>query len=49
MIEKNITETLKQLENIDAFSDVTLACDDGQQFNAHKIIVRNILQQVKTF
>jgi hypothetical protein len=52
--QTNITETFKQFGKTDTFSDVTLACDDGQLFNAHKIVLsagskffRNILERTK--
>jgi len=35
----NIATTFGSLRNDDDFADVTLACEDGQQLNAHKVIL----------
>ena len=35
----NLSQTFKDLRSNSDFSDVTLACTDGQQFNAHKVVL----------
>jgi hypothetical protein len=37
--QKNMKDTFTQLRSDDYFSDVTLACEDGQHIKAHKIIL----------
>ena len=37
--QDNINATFGKLRNDQEFSDVTLACEDGQQVEAHKVIV----------
>ena len=53
--QENVNTMFESLRQQKDFSDVTLACDDGQQFKAHKIllatlspIVRNIFKADKT-
>ena len=36
---ENITTSFDWLRNDTDFSDVTLACEDGEQFEAHKVIL----------
>jgi len=50
--ERNISSAFKELRNDKDFFDVTLACDDDQQIQAHKVIIaacspffRNILRR----
>ena len=52
--QANIKESFRQLREQNEFIDVTLACDDYQQFDAHKVILsagsqffRNLLQRIK--
>ena len=37
--QKNVSEALSTLRSDTYFVDVTLACEDGQQFGAHKIML----------
>ena len=37
--QKNISTTFETLRNDNAFSDVTLSCEDGQDIEAHKVIL----------
>ena len=37
--QENVNAAFKSLREDDAFSDVTLACEDGQQVEAHKVIL----------
>ena len=37
--QENITTSFDGLRNDTDFSDVTLACEDGEQFEAHKVIL----------
>ena len=37
--QQNITTAFGTLKYEPDFSDVTLACEDGQQFEAHRIII----------
>ena len=37
--KENITSSFKELREDKEFSDVTLACEDGQQIEAHKIVL----------
>ena len=37
--EKNITSSFKELKDDTEFTDVTLACEDGQQIEAHKVVL----------
>ena len=52
--QANISSTFRDLRKDGEFSDVTLACEDGQQVKAHKVILaasspffKNILQKNK--
>ena len=37
--QENISTAFANLRGKNDFSDVTLACEDGQQFEAHKVIL----------
>ena len=37
--QKNITQSFEILKSDTDFTDVTLACEDGQQIEAHKVIL----------
>ena len=37
--QENVNEAFGSLRGDKDFSDVTLACEDGQQFEAHKVIL----------
>ena len=37
--EDNIITSFQKLRNINDFSDVTLACEDGKQLEAHKVVL----------
>ena len=37
--ESNISTSFRELREDKDFSDVTLACEDGEQFDAHKVIL----------
>ena len=37
--QENVAAALGNLKGDKDFSDVTLACEDGQQFEAHKVIL----------
>ena len=37
--QENVNSVFAQLRDNSDFSDVTLACEDGQQFEAHKVIL----------
>ena len=37
----HIINAFNQLKNRTEFSDVTLACDDGRKFSAHKMVLRS--------
>ena len=39
LFEKNVSEALSTLRNDTYFVDVTLACEDGQQFGVHKLML----------
>ena len=52
--KENITSSFKELGEDREFTDVTLACEDGQQFEAHKVILaasspffQNLLKRIK--
>ena len=52
LFQSSTLDSIKELLNDGNFADVTLACDDGKQLKAHKVIVsacslflRNILLQ----
>ena len=52
--QQNIASSYKELRNNLDFSDVTLVCEDNQQFEAHRIILsacspffRNVLKKTK--
>ena len=36
--QRHFTSALGRLKEENEFADVTLACDDGQQIEAHKVI-----------
>ena len=37
--KKNVNSAFKSLRNDREFTDVTLVCEDGQQMEAHKVIL----------
>ena len=37
--QENITSTFKELREDTELTDVTLACEDGQQIEAHKVVL----------
>ena len=37
--QENVNTAFGKLKGDNEFSDVTLACQDGQQFEAHKVIL----------
>ena len=37
--EDNIISSFQKLRNNNDFSDVTLACEDGEQLEAHKVVL----------
>ena len=37
--KENITSSFKELRENREFTDVTLACEDGQQLEAHKVVL----------
>ena len=37
--QKNVKEAFRKLREDKNFTDVTLACEDGQQLEAHKVIL----------
>ena len=37
--KENITSSFKELREDRDFTDVTLACEDGQQIEAHKVVL----------
>ena len=37
--QENVKNAFQQLRGDNAFSDVTLACEDGKQFEVHKVIM----------
>ena len=52
--EENVKSSFESLREDNNFNDVTLACEDGQQFEAHKVILassspffQNILKGIK--
>ena len=52
--QQNLTSAFKDLRDDKDFTDVTLACEDGQQVEAHKVVLissspffRNLLQRNK--
>ena len=52
--KQNVNSAFRTLRNDKDFSDVTLACEDGQQMEAHKVILatsspffEKILQKIK--
>ena len=52
--KQNVNNAFRRLQNDTDFSDVTLVCEDGQQIQAHKVILaasspffEDILQNIK--
>ena len=37
--KENITTSFKELREDGEFTDVTLACEDGEQIEAHKVVL----------
>ena len=37
--QENTTTTFRSLRDANEFSDVTLACEDGQQVEGHKVVL----------
>ena len=37
--QENVKKSFRQLRDDKGFADVTLACEDGQQIEAHKVIL----------
>merc|ERR1719430_2556228 len=52
--QENLTSAFRELREDKEFTDVTLACEDGQQVEAHKVVLissspffKNLLQRNK--
>ena len=46
--QENVNTAFENLRKNEDFSDVTLACEDGQQFELHKVILASSMRGVKS-